>query len=467
MTISRPRPAALAALAAVLTAAVATATVAPAAATTTSSGDLESAGWTTGMPRPTTATTAVAPLGTTGTSTSRAAGTTTTDASATSTTTVADLTSTIASRLTTRAKDTRLGTAWSGQVVDLATGRAVWSKNTTTTRIPASNEKLVTAYVAMKSLGAGATLTTTVLQGSRYRSSIYLKGAGDPTLTSARLRTMAATTASALKAQGITAVKVFVDDSLFPAPVNATGWRAEWVPSEVAPVRALVVDQVNVMDTSVNAGYVLADQLRSYGLTVNGVARAVVESGSTTVARSTSPSVGSMVQAMLNVSQNDYAEALFRLAALKRGFSGDWAGARANALQVLQRYGVYTNGLVFYDGSGLSRSNRMPVTTALYLVKKMRTQPDVNSVVFASSGMPVAGVSGTLENRFTTAPTSCARSIVRAKTGSLDDVVTLSGISQGADGRERLFSLLVNADTATDSARAAVDALTATSTGCY
>ncbi|MGO4343509.1 D-alanyl-D-alanine carboxypeptidase/D-alanyl-D-alanine-endopeptidase [Pedococcus sp. 2YAF34] len=464
MTISRPRPAALAALTAVLAAAVTAASVTPAAAGPTASGDLERAASTTGVPRTTVASTGLAPFGPTGGPLSRSAGTASTDATTTTTT---DLTSSIATKLTTRAKDTRLGTAWSGQVVDLATGRAVWSRSTTTTRLPASNEKLITAYVAMKSLGGGATLTTSVLQGSRYKSSVYLKGVGDPTLTSARLKTMASTVASTYKAQGITAVKVFVDDSLFPAPTNATGWKAEWVPSEVAPVRALVVDQVNVMDTSVNAGYVLANQLRSYGLTVNGVGRAVVETGSTTVAGSTSPSVGSMVQAMLNLSQNDYAEALFRLAALKRGFAGDWTGARANALQVLQRYGVYTKGLVFYDGSGLSRSDRMPVTTALYLVKKMRTQPDVNSVVFASPGMPVAGVSGTLENRFTTAPTSCARSIVRAKTGSLDDVVTLSGIAQGKDGRERLFSLLVNANTATAGARAAVDALTATATGCY
>jgi D-alanyl-D-alanine carboxypeptidase/D-alanyl-D-alanine-endopeptidase (penicillin-binding protein 4) len=464
MTISRPRPVVLATLTAVLAAAVTAASVSPAAAGSTGSADLERAASTTGVPRTTAASTGLPLFGPDGGRVSRATGTASTDATTTTTT---DLTSGIATKMATRAKDTRLGTAWSGQVVDLATGRAVWSRSTTTTRIPASNEKLITAYVAMKSLGGGATLTTSVLQGSRYKSSVYLKGAGDPTLTSARLGTMASTVASAYKAQGITAVKVFVDDSLFPAPTNATGWKAEWVPSEVAPVRALVVDQANVMDTSVNAGYVLANQLRSYGLTVNGVGRAVVEAGSTTVARSTSPSVGSMVQAMLNVSQNDYAEALFRLAALKRGFAGDWTGARANALQVLQRYGVYTRGLVFYDGSGLSRSNRMPVTTALYLVKKMRTQADVNSVVFASPGMPVAGVSGTLENRFTTTPTICARSIVRAKTGSLDDVVTLSGIAQGKDGRERLFSLLVNANTATTGARAAVDALAATSTGCY
>jgi D-alanyl-D-alanine carboxypeptidase/D-alanyl-D-alanine-endopeptidase (penicillin-binding protein 4) len=174
-----------------------------------------------------------------------------------------------------------------------------------------------------------------------------------------------------------------------------------------------------------------------------------------------------MVRVMLNLSHNDYAESLYRLAALKRGYRADWAGARANALDVLTRYGVSRTGLSFYDGSGLSRSDRMTVTTAVSLVKHMRLQSDVNSVVFASTGMPVAGVSGTLQDRFVTAPTSCAKGIVRAKTGTLDDVVTLSGIAQGKDGRERLFSILVNGNTATTSARAAVDALAATATGCY
>lgn len=379
----------------------------------------------------------------------------------------ADLTSSIRTKLGTRAKDTRFGTVWSGQVVDLATGQALWSRGVSTARLPASNQKLVTAYVAMKSLGGSATLTTPVLQGRTYKSSIYLQGVGDPSLTSARLKTVANTAAYTLKEQGISVVDVYVDDSLFPAPTNAPGWKAEWVPKEVAPVRALVVDQVNVMDTSMAGAQVFASQLKAAGLSVRYVRRGVVEDGSTLLGSTTSPTVGSMVQAMLNVSQNDYAESLYRLAALKRGYAASWSGAKANALNVLSRYGVNRTGLVFYDGSGLSRSDRMTVTTALYLVKRMRVQPDVNSWVFAAPGMPVAGVSGTLEDRFVTAPTSCAKGIVRAKTGTLDDVVALSGISQGKDGKERLFSILVNANTATTSARGAVDAQAATSTGCY
>lgn len=381
--------------------------------------------------------------------------------------TAADLTSSIATKLAARGASRGAGAYFSGQVVDLATGRAVWSKAVSTSRLPASNQKLVTGYVAMKSLGGSARITTPVLQDPKWRSTIYLKGAGDPTLSTARLATMAKSVASTVTGQGYDLVNVVVDDSLFPAPTNATGWKSTWVPSEVAPVRALVVDQANVMDTSIHAGKAFAAELKKAGLPVKAVKRGVVQPGSTTLTSTTSGTVGSMVQVMLNASQNDYAEALYRLAAIKRGYAPTWSGAKSNAMNVLKRYGVYTKGLAFYDGSGLSRSDRMTVTTALYLLKRMRIQEDVNSVVFASPGMPIAGVSGTLKTRFTTKPTVCAKNIVRAKTGTLSDTVALSGIAPGKDGRERLFALFVNYQTNTSDARIVVDALAATSTGCY
>jgi D-alanyl-D-alanine carboxypeptidase/D-alanyl-D-alanine-endopeptidase (penicillin-binding protein 4) len=408
--------------------------------------------WTSGTPLPTSA----------GSSLAAPEATTSAEAAA-----VADLTASITRKLGTRAKDTRLGSSWSGQVVDLGTGKALWSKSASTARLPASNQKLVTAFVALKSLGGATTLKTPVLQGSTYKSSIYLKGVGDPSLSSARLKTLANAAAYAVKSQKISVVNVYVDDSLFPTPTNATGWKAAWVPEEVAPVRPLVVDQVNVMDTSMAAGQLFASKLRAAGVPVKSVRRGKVEARSTTLATTSSPTVGAMVAVMLNVSHNDYAETLYRLAAVKRGYRADWAGAKANALNILTTHGVNRTGLSFYDGSGLSRSDRMTVSTAISLLKRMRQQSDVNPWVFGSGGMPVAGVSGTLKDRFRTAPTSCAKGIVRAKTGTLSDVVALSGIAQGKDGKERLFSILVNANTRTTSARAAVDALAATSTGCY
>ena len=109
----------------------------------------------------------------------------------------------------------------------------------------------------------------------------------------------------------------------------------------------------------------------------------------------------------------------------------------------------------------------MTALTAVDLIATIRATPALNAVVFAGSGMPTSGVSGTLAGRYDTAPTMCARGDIRAKTGTLADVVALSGVSTGVDGRHRLFSMLVNGVTSTNAARDDVDALAATSTGCY
>jgi D-alanyl-D-alanine carboxypeptidase/D-alanyl-D-alanine-endopeptidase (penicillin-binding protein 4) len=59
-------------------------------------------------------------------------------------------------------------------------------------------------------------------------------------------------------------------------------------------------------------------------------------------------------------------------------------------------------------------------------------------------GLPVAGRTGTLVNRFASPPASCARGDVAAKTGSLTGVSTLAGITQGKDGQWRSFAIMVN-----------------------
>lgn len=67
-------------------------------------------------------------------------------------------------------------------VQDAATGQELYSRNGTAARIPASNLKLLTSLAALKMLGAGTTLPTTVLAGPTP-SSLVLRGAGDSLLT--------------------------------------------------------------------------------------------------------------------------------------------------------------------------------------------------------------------------------------------------------------------------------------------
>jgi D-alanyl-D-alanine carboxypeptidase/D-alanyl-D-alanine-endopeptidase (penicillin-binding protein 4) len=54
-----------------------------------------------------------------------------------------------------------------------------------------------------------------------------------------------------------------------------------------------------------------------------------------------------------------------------------------------------------------------------------------------------------------------------AKTGTQRDVVALSGVTTGTDGRRQVFSFIVNGPASSLTVRRAVDGLAATVTGCW
>ena len=377
-----------------------------------------------------------------------------------------DLTSTIVPRLTTRLRAAGLGAAVSGMVFDDADGRLVWGTRASYSRLPASTLKLVTAYTALRSMGKDTRFATPTLQDPVYPSIVYLKGVGDPSLTSSGLNRLAAATATKLLGQGIDAVSLKIDDVMFPAPTNATGWLTSYVPTDVAPVRPLVYNSRDVADTSIDAGLLFMKSLGAQGIRVRSIARAAAPAGSTTLAFTYSQPLSAIVGVMLQVSQNDYAEILLRDAAAARGRPTTWSGATRNAIDVLVENGITTSGLVMYDGSGLSRSDRVRSGTLVGLLSRVLDDPDMSAVFLAPGALPDAGRTGTLAKRYRTAPTSCAAGIIRAKTGSLADVVALAGLAYGIDGRTRQFVFLVNGPKSTSSVIATVDTLAATATGC-
>ena len=356
----------------------------------------------------------------------------------------------------------RFGSTASVYVQDVLTGRAVYSVGSTTPRVPASNEKVVTAFVTLKSLSPSARVTTSV---RRVGGTVYLVGGGDPDLTSARVISLASTTAAQLKGAGIRTAAVRVDDSLFPAPSNASGWDPDWVPSEVAPVRALVVDRRNLADTALDAGNVFAAALRAAGVATSSVARAKAPA-STYVTSSTGRTIGDLTQEMVRASENDFAEGLLRLAAIGRGQPATWTGARTNARNVLAGSGVALTGMTIIDGSGLSTANRQTNQSIVAVLRRAKADATVGPLLFSANGLPVAGRSGTLVNRFVTTPTSCAAGRVQAKTGSLDTVTNISGLATGVDGRLRWVSVLVNGPTNNGATIASVDRIAAAATAC-
>ena len=60
------------------------------------------------------------------------------------------------------------------------------------------------------------------------------------------------------------------------------------------------------------------------------------------------------------------------------------------------------------------------------------------------AGFPVAGLTGTLGDRYMDAATARGAGLVRAKTGTLNTVIALSGYVVDADGRLLVFSFIGN-----------------------
>ncbi|WP_308250100.1 D-alanyl-D-alanine carboxypeptidase/D-alanyl-D-alanine endopeptidase [Sphaerisporangium fuscum] len=391
---------------------------------------------------------------------------------------------TLAARLTRALGDPALGDQVAVTVLDARGGTVLFSSKADTGLTPASTTKIVTAVAALSSLGRDTQVATRVVQGGGR--AITLVGGGDVTLTSpkakpgypefASLATLAARTAQALKAGGVTSVTLTYDDSLFSGSRTAPGWKPGYVPEgSVAPVSALTIDEGRLVpgehttarypDPPKSAAEAFADLLGRRGVKVSrSIKRAKAAPTAKEVARVESPPVYELVEHMLTESDNDLAEGLAHLVALKEGRPGTFQGGAQAVEAVLKRLGL-AEGISLDDGSGLSTRNRItPAALARVLAYAASPgQPQLHSVV---SGLPIAGFTGTLSHRYAKADSRSAAGVVRAKTGTLNGVNTLAGLTRTADGRMMAFAFMADKVNDPMGAIAALDRLAALVSGC-
>jgi D-alanyl-D-alanine carboxypeptidase/D-alanyl-D-alanine-endopeptidase (penicillin-binding protein 4) len=83
-----------------------------------------------------------------------------------------------------------------------------------------------------------------------------------------------------------------------------------------------------------------------------------------------------------------------------------------------------------------------------------------------AEGLPVAGLTGTLDERYGRGPAAAAAGVARAKTGTLAGVNTIAGYVVDAGGRLLVFAFLTDRATAPDATEAALDALVGRLAGC-
>ncbi|MET9927954.1 MULTISPECIES: D-alanyl-D-alanine carboxypeptidase/D-alanyl-D-alanine-endopeptidase [unclassified Streptomyces] len=365
-----------------------------------------------------------------------------------------------------------LGTEVAASVVDTATGKQLYGRGAATPMTPASTVKIATAAAALSALGPDHRIATTARLSEDART-LTLVGGGDPTLTPAALKSLAASAARAVEKADATGVRLTYDTSRYTGPERHPIGKNP----NLAPVTALMVDEGRLDgtdrgpatrsdDPAGDAARAFAAQLKKAGVKVTGEPRAARAPGTArTVATHHSAPLAALVERTLTNSDNDIAEALARQTAIAKGESADFAGARRAVTTELKKLQVPTAGARLADGSGLDREGR--VTPALLTTLLARAaDPERPGLRPVLTGLPVAGFTGTLSTRYQDGTdTAAATGLIRAKTGTLSGVNALSGTVVDPRGRLLAFAFLAAGSTAPEAAEAALDALAAALTG--
>ena len=368
----------------------------------------------------------------------------------------------------------------SGRVMDPISGAVLWERDPTVALVPGSTVKLLTAAAALLALGHHTTFTTSVVAGAEP-GTVVLVGGGDPTLSvlpsgeeslypgAARLDDLAAQVRAAATGP---VDRVLVDVGRYSGDVLATGWLPADVPGGfVAPIVPVMLDgaradpsQPVTPRSGVPALDTAAGLARRLGADPAGSAVGTAAPGARVLGMVDSPPVEDLVSTVLATSDNVLAEALAREVALATGAEPSFAGAADAVLGVLARNGFGTASTTLADGSGLSTADRVSATLITGLLAAAAGPEDgpedgLGDGVAAGPaegrartvalrpllvGLPVAGGTGTLADRYEGPAAAAGRGWVRAKTGTLTAVNSLAGTVLDVDGRLLVFALLSN-----------------------
>lgn len=374
---------------------------------------------------------------------------------------------------------------YTGVVLDGATGKVLWNKDSAKASQPASTQKLLTGAALLTKVDPNSRFVTKVVQGAQAGDVVFV-GGGDVTLSAraANVTTVydgaptVADLAAQVLASGYQVKRILLDTSYWSGPELAEGWDPNDIPGGfITHMQPLMVDgdrkdpskedSPRTGTPAMTAGRALARALGDASIPIeDGTAGKNAKVLGTV---SSQPMPVLLSQALLN-SDNVLAEALARQVAISLGGAPSFTGATQAVVIALQDLKLDTIGVTLADGSGLSHLDMAP-TALLGAVLGLAVSGKVPALRGLLSGLPVAGVSGTLskaEGRFQTPQAKPGVGWVRAKTGSVDFTYALAGYVPDVDGRLLVFALNSNGvfSSGPSPSRPAQDAFAATLRAC-
>ena len=196
----------------------------------------------------------------------------------------------------------------------------------------------------------------------------------------------------------------------------------------------------SVIDPALLAADVFAGALEAEGIDLTGAIRkgqAPEQDGQELGVHHSAP-LSELTAEVLKPSNSSLANALFKTIGFELSGEGTWATGKAGVYQGIEKYGVDTGPVRQVDGSGNSRHNLITPAMVTDLLVGVGDAPWFDTW---HDALPVACEDGTLAGRMCGTP---AEGSVHAKTGSKTSVSALSGYATDADGRELVFSVMIN-----------------------
>jgi D-alanyl-D-alanine carboxypeptidase/D-alanyl-D-alanine-endopeptidase (penicillin-binding protein 4) len=344
----------------------------------------------------------------------------------------------------------------------------------------ASVMKLLTAAAALQVLGPNFRVQTKVYADLDVPGQIVVVGAGDPTLSRSRvgvqsvykdapkIADLAVQINDWSRATPITSI--VLDSSYFAGPSwdpavddseRSLGYQPLITALQVDGDRDNPTQETSPRSTDPVDRVGVALKKAIGPLAVNAtLTQATAGTNLLKIADVKSQPISKWITHMLTVSDNTEAEFLARLVSKQLGFDGSLDSIDEALKTALTSAGLVTDNLTLKDGSGENEENLVPATFINSLLKKVLNRDGNFDVIY--QGLPIAGESGSLANRFKGDNIDAAGHIF-AKTGWTRHEYSLAGIIKAKDGTDLVFSIATIGDLK-DTTKQAIDNL---ATGIY
>ena len=317
-------------------------------------------------------------------------------------------------------------------VYDLTADSILYKVNERQALRPASTMKAITAITALDRLGGSHQFRTQLyytgeVQDSTLYGDLYCVGGFDPAFNSDDMRAFV----ESVQQMGIDTIRgrIVADRTMKDGDLLGEGWCWDDDNPKISPLS--LGRDINFLErfiTALSDEDIVLDIRLSEG-SLPSEARILC---------SRFHSMDQILQRMMKMSDNFYAEAMFYQIARSTGRRPAKAKDAAGVIkQLIQKVGNGKNPYRIADGSGLSLYNYVTPELEMRLLRYAYLNKNIYEHLLPS--LPIAGWDGTLKTRM---KGTFAEGNVKAKTGTVTGVSALAGYCTAANGHQLCFSMI-------------------------